>query len=139
MVAAVPLVPPTVQHAIAHRTALYAYVPTRVAARYRYAHWTFTPSARPALRIWFRNPAGREWTFVASPRAGRCDRGKEKTFQLAGNTVYWRHTATEQQAWRCVTGANGKPVQLTAATSQPPTQFADVGLGTIVASARRIR
>lgn len=139
MVAAVPLVPVNVQHAIAARTALYAYVPTRVAASYHYAHWTFTPASRPALRIWFRNRAGREWTFVASPRTGPCDRGKEKTFQLAGNKVYWSHTANEQQAWRCVTGASGKPVQLTAATAMPPTRFADVGLGTIVASARRIR
>ena len=57
-----------------------------------------------------------------------------KSFQLAGNKVYWGHTSTEQQAWRCVNG-----MKLVASTSLPPDRFADVGLGRIVASGHRIR
>ncbi len=133
------LVPVPVQHAIAQRTALYAYAPTRVAASYRYASWSFANGAKPTLRIVFRNAAGRQWTFTSAPRAGACARGEQKTFQLAGNKAYWSQTGAVQQAWRCVTGANGRQVQLTASTTMTTTQFADVGLGTIVASARRIR
>jgi hypothetical protein len=58
----------------------------------------------------------------------------EKSFQLAGNKVYWAHTSNEQQAWRCV-----NRTKLVAATSLTPDRFADVGLGRIVASGRRIR
>lgn len=110
-----------------------AYVPARVATGYRYARWTYGGGV---VRIWFRNRAGKELTFVVSRRAGSapCTAGKEKTFQLAGNKVYWGHRAGEQQAWRCVSG-----VQLTAATAMPPTEFADVGLGTLVASGHEIR
>jgi hypothetical protein len=63
----------------------------------------------------------------------------QKSFQLAGNKVYWGQTATEQEAWRCVTGTGGRRYRLVTATAQPPTRFADVGLGRVVASARKIR
>ena len=86
---------------------------------------------------WSRD--GQEIVFVASPQSGDCTAGKEKSFQLAGNKVYWAQTSEEQQAWRCVRGVNGKLVRLTVATAMPPTTYADVGLGTIDASARRIR
>lgn len=74
--------------------------------------------------------------FAVSRRTGSapCTAGREKTFQLAGNRVYWGHRVEEQQAPRCVNG-----VQLAAATAMPPTEFADVGLGTLVASGREIR
>ena len=62
----------------------------------------------------------------------------EKSFQLDGNKVYWSHTGAEQQAWRCVTGPNGRQVRLVASSPQPPTKFADVGLGRVVASGKRI-
>jgi hypothetical protein len=54
----------------------------------------------------------------------------------AGNKVYWAHTANEQQAWRCVRAPSGRMVRLVAASPQPPTTFADVGLGAVVASGR---
>ncbi len=131
------LVPAFAQHAIAQRVPLLPYVPSRLAApSFKYVKWTHTGSA---LRIWFRNKAGREIVFVAARSNGSCTAGKEKTFQLAGVKVYWGHTATQQQAWRCVVDPSGHQVKLVAATSLPPTKFADVGLGTIVASGHRIK
>jgi hypothetical protein len=129
--AAQPVVPTFTQHQIAKRAPQLAYVPARVASGYRYHRWTFTGGA---LRIWFRNAAKREIVFVAAKQRGPCAAGREKTFQQAGNKVYWSHSANEQQAWRCVAG-----VRLVAASSQPPTQFADVGLGRVAASAHEIR
>lgn len=126
-----PVVPLTVQHAIVRRAPTLAYVPARAAIGYRYRTWTF---AGGAVRIWFRNRAGKEIVFVAARRTRPCASGNEKTFQLAGNKVYWAHTSEEQQAWRCVDG-----VELAAASPQPPTEFADVGLGRVAASAHRIR
>lgn len=131
-----PVVPVSTQHRIATRAPLLAYVPARVASGYRYSRWALGGSA---LRIWFRNPAKKELVFVAAVRSRPCAEGREKTFQLAGNKVYWAQTAGGQQAWRCVAGANGRTVQLTAATTQPPTQFADVGLGRVAASGHRVR
>lgn len=126
-----PIVPLSVQHAIVRRAPALAYVPARIATGYRYRHWAFAGSA---VRIRFANRAGKEIVFVAARRAIPCTDGREKTFQMAGNKVYWGHRAEEQEAWRCLNG-----VQLVAATPQPPTAFADVGLGRVVASAHRIR
>jgi hypothetical protein len=135
--ASAPVVPLRAQHAIARRTALYAYAPARLPVGFHYEHWTFSPKPA-ALRIWFKNRSGWEITFVASPQTGPCDQGKEKSFQLSGNKVFWSHTRNEQQAWRCVTGVNGKQVRLTAATAQPSTKFSDSGLGGVSAAGKRI-
>jgi hypothetical protein len=137
-----PVVPLHSQQAIKKRTNLYAFVPTRVGFGYRYYAWKFQPGAKPAMRIWFRNKLqrSREITFVVSPQAGPCAQGKEKSFQLDGNKVYWSQSANEQQAWRCLSSpVNGKLIRLTAATSMSPRTFADVGLGRIVASGRWVR
>jgi hypothetical protein len=141
LAASTPPVPTFTQHTILKRTPLFAYVPTRVGFGYRYYRWAFKGGAQPALRIWFRhkdNPS-KAIVFIASPQSGACTAGKEKSFQLAGNKVYWAQTSEEQQAWRCVRGVHGKLVRLTVATAMPPTTYADVGLGRIDASARRIR
>jgi hypothetical protein len=134
--ASAPVVPEHSQHAIKKRTNLYAFVPTRIDSRMRYYRWAFQPGAKPALRIWFRHKDNPNWqiTFVASPQTGPCATGKEKSFQLDGNKVYWSHTANEQQAWRCV-----GTVRLTVATPLPPTKFSDSGLGIVAASGHRIR
>ena len=124
------VVPVPVQHQIAQKAPLVAYVPARLAIGWRYKRWTHAG----ALRIWFSNKAGKEIVFVAAPFKGNCRAGMEKSFQLAGNKVYWSHTSNEQQAWRCVNG-----VKLVAATSVAPDHFADVGLGRIVSSGHRIR
>jgi hypothetical protein len=126
-----PVVPTFTQQQIAKRVPRLAYVPARIPTGYRYFRWAVGGSA---LRIWFRNRAKHDVVFVAALRKTPCAAGKEKTFQMGGNKVYWSHTANEQQAWRCVDG-----VQLVAATSQPPTRFADVGLGRVAASGHRIR
>ena len=55
-------------------------------------------------------------------------------FLIAGVKVWWAQTATDQRAWRCV-----NRMKLTVASSLPPHQFADVGLGRIAASGHRIR
>ena len=124
------LVPVPVQHAIVQKAPLVAYAPARFAIGWRYKGWTHSGT----LRITFTNKAGKEIVFVAARFTGNCRAGMEKSFQLAGNKVYWGHTSNEQQAWRCVNG-----VKLVAATSLAPNRFADVGLGTIVASGHRLR
>ena len=124
------LVPAPVQHQIAQKAPLIAYAPARLAVGWRYERWTH----QGPLRIFFANKAGQEVVFVASPFKGNCRAGMTKSFQLAGNKVYWSQTATGQQAWRCVNG-----MKLAATTSLPPNRFADVGLGRMAASGHRIR
>ena len=97
--------------------------------------WQKSPSN---LEITFDNKAGWEIRFIALPTSGSCRTGMEKSFQLDGNKVYWSHTGAEQMAWRCVTGPSGRQVRLVASSPQPPTKFADVGLGRVVASGKRI-
>jgi hypothetical protein len=130
-----PIVPPPAQATIAMRAGALAYVPTRIATGFHYQSWQFRTGL---LRISFRNKAAWEITFTASPQSGSCAAGKEKSFQLDGNKVYWAHTATQQQAWRCVSGSNGRQVRLAAASPLPPTKFADVGLGIVAASGKRL-
>ena len=90
------------------------------------------------MQIEFLNKAGWEINFIATRQYGSCRAGMEKSYQLDGNKVYWSHTGAEQQAWRCVTGALGRQVRLVASSPQPPTKFAPVGLGRVVASGKRI-
>ena len=124
------LVPAPVQLQIAQKAPLVAYAPARLAVGWHYERWTH----QGQLRIFFVNKAGQEVVFVASPFKGNCRAGMTKSFQLAGNKVYWSQTATGQQAWRCVNG-----MKLAATTSLPPNRFADVGLGRMAASGHRIR
>ena len=85
----------------------------------------------------FRNKAGRTIDWTVAPMAGTCDAGKQKSFQLAGNKVWWSQGGGVQRAWRCVFGQDGKPLRLTASSTTPPTNLADVGLGRVVASGKR--
>jgi len=135
--AASTVVPRHSQLAIRLKLPALAYVPARVPGGFTYYRWATT--TRPALRIWFRDKAQHEITFVATHQTGPCATGREKTFQLDGNKVYWSHTANEQQAWRCVVGPNKRLVRLTAATPLPPTGFADTGIGRVAASGLYIR
>jgi len=128
------VVPVSAQQAIVRRAGDLAFAPTRVPTGFRFVRWSYTASPQPVLRIWLRNRGSIELTFVATRQRGDCTAGKEKTFQLAGNKVYWSHTANEQRAWRCVGG-----VRLETATAVPPTRFADTGLGLVSTSARRVR
>ncbi len=126
------VVPAPVQRQIAQKAPLVAYTPARLAIGWRYSKWSTGDFG--ALNIVFRNKAGRQIVFTAAQFKGNCRAGMTKSFQLAGNKVYWAEGAGVQQAWRCVNG-----MKLVASTSLPPNRFADVGLGRIVASGHRIR
>jgi hypothetical protein len=126
------VVPVPVQHEIARKAPLVAYAPTRLAIGWHYQRWSTEDFG--ALNIVFRNKAGREIVFAAARFKGNCRAGMTKSFQLAGNKVYWAEAAGVQQAWRCVNG-----MKLVVTTSLPPNRFADVGLGSIAASGQRIR
>ncbi len=130
-----PPVPLAAQAQIARKAPSLAYVPTRMALGFHYSGWLKTPTT---VETTFDNKAGWEIRFVALRLTGACRAGMEKSFQLDGNKVYWSHTGAEQQAWRCVTGRNGQRVRLVASSPQPATKFADVGLGRVVASGKRI-
>lgn len=139
-----PVVPRPVQLQILHRAPGLAYVPTRMAPGFRYVSWRRTPAT---VRVTFAHKTGRQLRFVAVPLIGSCRAGMERSFQLAGNRVYWSHTraewhwgypGAEQQAWRCVANPSGRQIRLVASSPEPPTRFAGVGLGRIVASGKRI-
>src|SRR5581483_9060204 len=104
------------------------------AAGYR----NFLPTrAGGVLRVEFKTKsgAGVEWRVL--PMAGSCEKGKQQSFQLGGNKVWWARNAKEQFAWRCVFDQAGKPIKLEAASSAPTNEFAPAGLGVIVAHAKR--
>jgi hypothetical protein len=130
--AAAPVVPPFTQRQIARRAPAVAYVPARLALGWGYRNWK---AKGGVLRIWFasRTEPGKVIVFSAARFRGSCRAGMEKSFQLAGVKVWYSHSASRQQAWRCVNG-----VKLVAGTTMPPTRFADVGLGRIAASGHRI-
>jgi hypothetical protein len=130
-----PVVPRRVQLKILHTKPALAYVPTRTAVGFHYVSWQKSPAN---LELTFDNKVGWEIRFIVLPASGSCRTGMEKSFQLDGNKVYWSHTGAEQMAWRCVTAPSGKQVRLVASSPQPSTKFADVGLGRVVASGRRI-
>jgi hypothetical protein len=135
--AATPMVPLFIQQLIAKRSPQLAYVPTRIAATsFRYAGYK---ASATSVSQTFANPAGRTIVFSAIPYTAPCADGKQKSFQLAGNKVYWAQLDNTQTAWRCVTGPAGRQLRLAASTTLQPNRFADVGLGTIVASALRAR
>jgi hypothetical protein len=109
------------------------YLPTRVVG-FTYAGWS---KKGAVLRVEFRNKANVRIEWRVLPMSGNCDTGKQKSFQLGGNKVFWAQNATEQRAWRCVFDQAGKPVRLEAATTTPPNRFAPAGLGIVAAHAKR--
>ncbi len=119
------LVPPPVQHEIATQAPHVAYVPSRAATGWRYQGWV-SPHGEVEI-VFGKGP--QMIIFIAAPFSGDCAFSARKTLQYGTVTVYWNHTAAEQRAWRCVHG-----VRLLAATSLQT----DVGLGRLVASARRV-
>jgi hypothetical protein len=129
------VVPQPVQVQIEHKAPGMAYAPTRMALGFRFTSWQRTPTT---MEITFDNKAGWEIRFVVLRFSGACRTGMEKSFQLDGNKVYWSHTGVEQQAWRCITRPDGRQLRLVASSPQPATVFADVGLGRVVASGKKI-
>jgi hypothetical protein len=120
--------------AIDGKVPLRNFMPTRMLLGFRYASWSRKGGV---LRVVFRNPAGRTVVWTVAPTTGSCDRGKQKSFQLAGNKVWWAQGGGVQRAWRCLFGQDGKPLRLTASSTTPPEKLAAVGLGLVAASAKR--
>src|SRR5262245_3506723 len=120
--------------AIDRKAGFRNYLPTRMLIGFKYASWS---KQGAVLRVSFRNPAGRTIVWTVAPLTGACDAGKQKSFQLAGNKVWWAQNESGQRAWRCVFGQDGKPLRLSASSTTAPTQLADVGLGTVAASGKR--
>ena len=83
------------------------------------------------------NKAGVRFEWRVVPMSGSCDAGKQKSFQLGGNKVWWAQNGAEQRAWRCVFDQAGKPLRLEAASTAPAARLAPAGLGIVVAHAKR--
>jgi hypothetical protein len=130
--AAAPVVPAPAQQQIARRAPAVAFVPARLATGWRYRNWKVQGGV---LRIWFasKTEPRKVVVFSAARFHGSCPAGMEKSFQMAGVKVWYSHTATQQQSWRCVHG-----VKVVASTTMPPTRFSGFGLGRIAASGHRI-
>jgi hypothetical protein len=127
-------VPNSVALAVDRKAGIRNFMPTRMLSGFRYASWSYR---KGVLHVRFRNRAGRVVDWTVAPMSGTCRAGMQKSFQLAGNKVWWAQGPIVQRAWRCVFGADGRPLRLTASSSTPPTKLADVGLGAVVASGKR--
>ena len=132
-----PVVPPFIQKLVQVKAGTLSYVPTRVPFRYRYLRYRWD-GVRRVLTITVadrRFPAdGRHSVAFTARRVGgtlaSCGAGREKTLQMGGNKVYW----DGETAWRCVRGADGQLVRITAAGPNLP----DVALGRVAASGKRL-
>jgi hypothetical protein len=120
--------------AIDRSAALRSFLPTRMLPGFTYTGWS---NRNGVLRVEFRNRAGLGLEWRVQPMSGACDAGKQKSFQLGGNKVWFAQVGREQRAWRCVFDQAGKPLRLVAASTAPAGKLAGVGLGTVVAHAKR--
>jgi hypothetical protein len=109
------------------------YLPTRAPAL-AYAGWSHRGGV---LRVEFRSKSGVRVEWRVLPMTGACDDGKQRSFQLGGNKVWWAQAGNEQRAWRCVFDQAGKPLRLEAATTAAASRYAPAGLGAIAAHAKR--
>ncbi len=110
------------------------FLPTRMLPGYAYRGWR---DGGGVLRVDFRDRAGQVVEWRVEPMTGTCDAGRQRSFQLDGNKVWWAEDAKEQRAWRCTFDRAGKPVRLVAASAVPGTELAPSGLGLVVTSAKR--
>jgi hypothetical protein len=116
------------------RTTGRNYLPTRVGAGYTYYRWSVKGGV---MRVDFRAKNGSVLEWRIEPMTGSCDAGKQKSYQVIGNKVWWAQRATEQVAWRCAFDQRGKEVRLVAATELPPDKWSPAGLAIVAASAKR--
>ena len=110
------------------------FLPTRMLSGFSYRSWSLKGAI---LRVDFVNKAGLVIEWRVEPMTGDCDTGKQTSFQLNGNKVWWAQSATEQFSWRCVFDQYGKPLRLEAASTAPTTKLGASGLGVVAASAKR--
>jgi hypothetical protein len=127
-------VPDSVVRAVDGKVPVANYMPTRMPPGFTYRSWSHRNGV---LRMTFANKRG--WTIVwtVAPMAGTCRAGMQKSFQLAGNKVWWAQNAAGQRAWRCLFASDGIARRLSASSTTPPTKLAGVGLGVVVASGKR--
>ena len=128
-----PLSGPTLL-AIDGKAGFRNYLPTRMLPGFMYTAWSYRDGV---LRIAFVNKAGWVVQWKVSPMTGACNAGKQASYQLGGNKVWWAQTPASQAAWRCVFGQDGKPLRLEASSTTPPAKLAGSGLGVVAASATR--
>jgi hypothetical protein len=101
---------------------------------FTYSGWSYRNGV---LRVEFENKRGQTFEWRVLPMKGTCDAGKQQSFQLGGNKVWWAQAGPEQRAWRCAFDLAGKPVRLEAASTQPIGKLAPAGLGIVAAHAKR--
>lgn len=135
-------VPASVEKQIAKRAGLESYSPARMMTGWHYQRWQYVPGE---LRIWFANRSNWPVKFDVTPLLAKtCAAGKQQTFQLAGNKVYWSQSTDpsldyQQQAWRCVKSPSGRWMRIVVSSTVSATKLAGVGLGSVAAAGRLIR
>lgn len=132
LTAAVPI-PHTALLAIDRAAGYRNFLPTQVLG-FKYESWSHKGGV---LRIEFKSKSGLRFEWRVESMTGDCDAGKQQSFQLGGNKVWWAQNGTEQYAWRCIFDQAGKPVRLEAASTDPATKLAPSGLGEVAAHAKR--
>jgi hypothetical protein len=110
------------------------FLPTRMLSGFTYRSWSLKGGV---LRVRFVNKAGLAIEWRVEPMTGDCDTGKQQSFQLGGNKVWWAQQGSEQVAWRCVFDQRGKPQRLAAASTASTTKLGPAGLGFVAAHANR--
>jgi hypothetical protein len=110
------------------------FLPTRMLTGFTYRSWSLKGGV---LRVNFVNKAGINLQWRVQPMTGTCDAGKQQSFQLGGNKVWWAQQGSEQVAWRCVFDQRGKPLRLAAASTASTTKLGPSGLGYVAAHAKR--
>ncbi len=137
LLAALAAALPIPHHALVaiDRKAMYRnFLPPKMLSGFTYYGWW---DKGGIVRVQFSNRAGWMVEWRVQPMTGTCDDGKQQSFQLDGNKVWWAQQGGEQVAWRCVFDLAGKPLRLAAATSTPPSKLGASGLGVVTASAKR--
>jgi len=110
------------------------FLPTQMLQGFTYRGWSYKAGV---LRVEFRSKSGLNLEWRVEPMTGTCDAGKQQSFQLGGNKVWWSQQGREQVAWRCAFDLAGKPVRLAAASTAPTTKLGPSGLGVVAAHAKR--
>ena len=109
------------------------FLPTRV---YGLAYTGWSKQGK-VVRVEFKAKSGVVVEWRIEPMTGTCDAGKQQSFQLSGNKVWWAQQGATQFAWRCAFDLAGKAIRFGAATTAPTNKYAPAGLGSIAASAKR--
>jgi hypothetical protein len=134
-------VPASIEQQIAKRAGLESYSPARMMTGWHYTRWQYVPGE---LRIWFANRSNWPVKFDVTPLLAKtCAAGKQQTFQLSGNKVYWSQSTDpsvdyQQQAWRCVKSPSGHWMRIVVSSPVSATKLAGVGLGGVAAAGRLI-